>query len=192
MVGWWAKQRVGACIFDLKRVLERAARVDRAKILVMAHIFRLTTFREDDPKGMTFINSPSVIPPDDLMYMFERLEGIITSSRSNGKQLRRNQRNLFSQDIPQFAQDHWVTTERGVQVWMCTVAAAILPDRLGHVREIWNQIEGAGASVRDAVAHFRDLGSKFEAAFGEAPGIISHMDAEEAVKFCAFVPTFLR
>jgi hypothetical protein len=191
MVGWWAKQRVGACIFDLLRVLERAAPVERAKILAMAHVTGYGMFR--DPEIRAVIDNPSTKPSDDLMHMFERLEQVNMDSVANGKRLRRNQRNLFGQDIPQFMQDHWVTVQRGNQVWMCTAGAGITPARLPEVRSIWRHLSAAQASVPDAVAQMREMGAKVGELYGD-PGanFMAALDVNEAVKFCGFVPAFAR
>jgi hypothetical protein len=127
------------------------------------------------------------------MYLYKRLEQIILNNRHTGETLRRNQRAISGTDIPSFLQDHWAVVQRSVQVWMCTVGAAIAPERLEDARAVWRHLVGATASAREAIAQLREVGNATGAMYGEAGvDFLSDVDTEEAIKACSFVPNFLR
>ena len=196
MLGWAAKKmqdsRVYMCVKVLKWDLEQSSQLRRSIILAMAHIVRIDGLNKSgiplDPLDKPFSCSRS-----NLINLYSNLEDVRNESVMRLEQIKRQLSNTHM-TLPVFAEEHIKDTNRGLEVWMCTIGAGITPDRRDDVRAIWSYLAGAIPTAMEGVRALLAVEQKTAAmTFMPASSMFQGVDEREWTESCKFVPSsFIR
>lgn len=191
MLGWLGRKaqnsRVYMCIKELKWTLESADQVERSAILAMAQLFRLELFQGPElPQEL--LNDPFVYSREDLMKAYEVMEDARNQTRLELAATKRSMAN-FGLQLPSFSEQHAKRTERGMEVWMCTVGVGICADRRDDVRGIWSLLAGSSSNFEKGVQRLREVEAATVQMTGGVQGatLFALPDAVW-VRECEFVP----
>jgi len=183
--------RVYMCLKELRWDLEQSSGLRRAKVAAMAALLPTTMLTKLGHLDSTF-DRPLDFPRDTLMDLYKILEDL----RNTGKlQLKRTQRNMsqFGLELPEFAADHAIVSNRALEVWMATIGAGILPNRRDDAREVWSLLHGSRAFLDDAIASIQATEKQTEEMSGQpSAGFSTVYTNSEWKELCEFVPSQLR
>lgn len=91
----------------------------------------------------------------ELLQVYERLEYARNKQQLSEANMRRNYRSLFREDFPQFVLEHFKIMRCGLEVWMCTIGAGIVPKKRCEVLAIWDDLSASFDKVADAIDSLR-------------------------------------
>lgn len=172
MLDWLTKKndnaRVYMCVKEVKWDLESASPLRRATIYALTALFRNMLIRElSIPADV--IDRPLDYARSDLVKFYSGLEGI---RNQNKFQLETTQKGLgrVGIEMPAFSVEHAKTTNRALEVFMCTIGTGIVPDRRDDVRLIWTLMYEAKAYTASAIQELRSVESRTNEIFGNASG----------------------
>ncbi|MCH7777634.1 MAG: hypothetical protein IH878_14020 [Gemmatimonadetes bacterium] len=192
MLGWLAKKgessRVYMCIKTVKWDLETGSAVKRATVLALAQLLRAEMLAQSGIP-MDVLDRPLDYSRNDLLSFYDLLE---TARNQNTMQIEATKKNMrhLGMELPQFAVDHAKTTGQGLEVWMCTLGAGIVPERRDDVRTIWSYLAGSLDHVGEAISHLREVEQQTAAMTGiEDTGMFSVIDTNDWTEQCGFVPS---
>jgi hypothetical protein len=209
MLGWlktkMQNSRVFVCVKDIKFVLENADQKRRAVILALASWFRMTTLA-DEHNALQGLDRPLDYGRDELMRFYGILEDIRNLSIVQFEALKRNvpkdaaamRRNADSiglrfegpSELPQFAIDHAKNAQRGLEIWMCTLGAGIVPKCRDDVRLIWSYLVGSMSSLPVAIQELRSIERRTTEMTGQASTeMFGNITTEQWMEFCRYVPS---
>ncbi len=185
--------RVYMCTKELKWELESANALRRARILVLGQIVRATSFGTE-PLIQDMLNRPLDYPRVDLVKLYEGIENIRNQSNAQLEHLKKVTPRIMTMEMPQFVIDRAKDAARGLEIWLCTLGAGIVPDRRDEVREIWDLLQGSMNTAPDAVVSLmRDDKQMQQGLTGiGSPGgetIWDDLSPEQVLAACTFVPS---
>ena len=191
MKNWLIKRlqnsRVYTCIKEVKWDLEESDNTRRAILLILAQLFRIELFEQGETvKSM--INHPQRHNREDLTSLYWDLETIRNEGKAQLERTKRMGRGL-GWDLPDFAIDHAKNTERGMEIWMSTIGAGIVPDKRSDVQEIWGYLSGSISSLDEAMSALRQMEDATSTMTAMPHGLFfSNIDWSELSDICRFVP----
>lgn len=159
MLGWLAKKgenaRVYMCVKEVLWDLERADGLRRATLLMLAQWFRLT-MTEDGGLPNNLLDRPLDYTRADLVQFYGMLETIRNNAVRQNEHLQKTMPRLGIK-MPDFAVQHVKDTNRGIEIWMCTVGCGIAPDVRDDVRKIWQHLGSSHQHIRDAMLRLKSI-----------------------------------
>ena len=192
MLSWLAhrddESRVDRCIKAMKWELQWANLVKRATILALAQRVRV---RFAETATAEALDRPLDCRRDVLLEIFRRLEGFkdrhghtldATSSTIRGTNV----------ELSEMLVEHAGQTTRGVEVWMCTLGAGIIPHSREDVVLIWSYLTSSFSYVEQAIGNLRHVENLTREATGEADAVLPPIADEEWKKLCTYAPSTLR
>jgi hypothetical protein len=179
--------RIYMCIKEVKWELQAADPLKRATILAMAQLVHETTIDEAIAHAL---NHPLDRSREFLIELYRGLEDVRNRCRLELDATKTSMRR-FGMELPQFSVEHAKITERGVEVWMCTVGAGISPHLRDEVRQIWAYLVDARGHVELAIEKLRDIERRTCEMTGAA-GMFPPMSDEQWEDLCGYVPTMFR
>jgi hypothetical protein len=187
MLSWPVRRgedsRVYRCIKKMKRELQWANLVKRATILALAQGVRVSP----SAAGMAdAFDRPLDCSRETLFDLFRIVEAIRDQS---SVALDTTQSSL--QPAEMFAEHRNMAT-RGVEVWMCTLGAGIVPDSHEDVVLIWSYLASSFSNIEQAIRNLRYIEKRMYEATGTSDTMLPSMPDEEWKKLCAYVPSALR
>lgn len=156
--------RINMCIKEVKWSLESSDLLHRATVLSMAQLFRDQALSEAIPHAV--LDSPFNRTREELMTYYVEVEDLRNLSAAKLSDTQRGFKRV-GMELPQVAVDHAKSCNRGLEVWMCTIGAGVVPERRDDVQKIWMYLEGAAAQIPAAISHLRDVARRTDdAMFG--------------------------
>ena len=192
MLSWPARggedSRVYKCIKEMKWELQWANLVKRATILAMAQGVRVTSGEAGMADAFDRLLDCS---RETLFDIFGRMEA--TRDQSSVA-LDATQSSLQRVDVKlsEMFVEHTNMTTRGVEVWMCTLGAGIIPDSREDVVLIWSYLASSFSHVEQAIRNLRCIEKRTREATGAACAMLPPIPDEEWKEFCTYVPSALR
>ncbi len=194
MLGWLSTKgenaRVRMCVKEVSWDLEARTSVNTAKILLTAQLMRLT-FLDDGTFPSDFFDRPLDYSRKETFQIYEMLEAV-----RNNNVLQRNslQKSMTSMGmpIPEFMLKHFMDVHRGIEIWMCTVGTAVVPEVRDTVRSIWQRLQQSSQSVDQALHEFTQVEMRVEQLTGSRPGMAEACREIVDNKLYEYVPSSLR
>jgi hypothetical protein len=191
MFGWVAEKsenaRVYMCIKEVKWDLENLTSLRIATILALAQIIREQIIMGAGVP-LDVLNSPLDYSRRDLVTFYGVMENIRNAGTMQIDATKKNMRNL-GVELPKFAEDHALATKRGIEIWMCTVGAGIVPDRRDEVRLIWSYLSKSFDYLKQAINQILEIEDQtIQMTGGVNSEMFSLIDRDEWIKLCQFVP----
>lgn len=196
MLGWLAKKgenaRVYMCIKEVKWDLERADGLRRATLLLLAQFFRVgMTDERNGGFNLSYFDRPLDHTRADLVALYTGLEHIRNNNNVQREQIERSLARFGG--MPEFAVEQSKNTNRGIEIWMCTVGSGIVPDRRDEVRQIWTMLSEGLPFVREAMRRLQEVAKRTEDATGtKASQMFEALSPEQWIAAADFVPTAFR
>ena len=192
MLSWLARgredSRVYRCIKDMKAELQWASLVRRATILAMAQSVRVTC----GEAGMAdAFDCPLDRSRETLFDIFRRVEATRAQS-SVALDATRSSLRRVDVELTEMFVEHAKMTTRGVEVWMCTLGAGIIPHSREDVVLIWSYLASSFSHVEQAIRNLRSIEKRMHEATGAAGAMLPPIADEEWKKLCTYVPSALR
>jgi hypothetical protein len=129
MFKWLARKaedsRVYMCTKEVKGELERATSLKRATILALAQLFRQGPFAE--PELRELFDRPLDHSREKLLKLYTGLETIRNRNKVQCDRMRANHPHIVGIALPPFMVEQAKATNRGLEVWMCTLGAGLSP-----------------------------------------------------------------
>jgi hypothetical protein len=204
MLGWLRvkgeNSRVFACVKDVKWFLENADETRRAVILALAHFLRMGLV-DAEPAIQRFLDRPFDYERVLLMKVYGILEHSRNLSMGQSETTKRNYVAMRQKaaslglsfegpsELPQFAIQHFKNTQRGMEIWMCTLGAGIAPDRRGDVQLIWSYLMKSMRSLPIAIEELRSVERRTAEMTGVPDGQLFSINSKEWLELCRFVPS---
>jgi hypothetical protein len=172
-------------IKEVKWELEAADQTKRATILLLAHHFR---HEMTGPGGVPLhvFDRPFDYSRDDLMHFYEILENIRNQNTVAIENTKRSMLRM-GMELPEFSIKHAKATGRGLEIWMCTIGAAIAPERRDDVRLIWKMLVDSTDHVPKALEGLEILERQTQEMTG-THGAMFSIGKPEWIELCSFVP----
>ena len=192
MLSWPARggrdSRVYKCIKEMKWELQWANLVKRATILAMAQGVRVTSGEAGMADAFDRLLDCS---RETLFDIFGRMEA--TRDQSSVA-LHATQSSLRRVDVglSEMIVEHTNVTTCGVEVWMCTLGAGIIPDSREDVALIWSYLASSFSHVEQAIRNLRHIEKRTREATGTAGAMLPPIPDEEWKVLCTYVPSALR
>jgi hypothetical protein len=172
--------RVFMCIKELKWELESKDQLHRASVLAIAQLFRERALSAEIPQRV--LDVPFDCTRKELLTYYTGLEDLRNLASARLGDTQRNFKRL-GLELPQYAVEHAKACNRGLEVWMCTIGAAVVPERRDDVERIWRHLRDAAALVPTAIARLRDLERKID------DRMFDHVLDDVWIASCAFFPS---
>lgn len=192
MLGWLVKKgqqsRVYMCIKEVMWELQSSDSVRRAMILAIASVLRVKAI-EGSGIPHDILDRPLDYSRDDLMRFYGQLEDIRNANTLQIQHVRKTMRRL-GEELPEFAVQHARNTGRGLEVWMCTIAAGIAVDRRDDVRDIWRLMISSKRSLLEAFKRLRATEQRTAEMTGVAGSeMFIAIEDQSWFEACRFVPS---
>ena len=95
--------------------------------------------------------------------------------------------------MPVFAVEQSKNANRGIEIWMCTVGAGIVPDRRDEVRQIWAMLSQGVSVAPEAMRRLEEIAKLTENATGaKASGMFEELAPDQWLAAADFVPSAFR
>lgn len=156
----WLKRKiedktVSFLISELKLILEKMPLPARAQILAISQLERVRMESLGFPVGV--LEQPFNFSRDKLYEIFNELNALRVNSLSyNKKQIKNLKRRMgryANQIISEIREENEQLTYpiRALELWMCTIAGGILPQRRADIISIWSLFRESLPQVGDAI-----------------------------------------
>lgn len=86
------------------------------------------------------------------MELYNALENMRNSAEYQLKQIKQF---FGKENFPDFSQEQFTLARRGLEVWMCTLGAAISPERREDVQEMWEKLASSKHMIPEALEELR-------------------------------------
>jgi len=190
MFGWLKHKgdnaRIHMCIKELKYHLEASNHERIAVILAMATLVRVVGMEENGFPRIIF-DRPDVLPRDALLETYDSMDStrIANVRKLDGAmQLARRANARLSDVVIQQSR----LSDRALEVWMCTIGGAIIPERMEDVREIWRLLKSAIPHLPEACSTLYQWNSQFAFPIGPR-STIAEIDGDAWMEECGFIPS---
>lgn len=136
------------------------------------------------------LDRPFDFDRDSLMAEYEMLEiarnGMVSLFEANKKESLR----LYGRDLMKRITEHNRLTRRSIEVWMCSLGVAIVPDRRDDVRQIWSYLTNSRDKLDEAIQQIEKLDDEVALASPLGDSFLPHMSEGEWRELCDDMPSY--
>jgi hypothetical protein len=183
MFGWLTKKsldaRVFMCVKEVKWDLENSDGLRRATILVLAQIIRSNMCANDVDERL--FSNPRAYNQDGLSLAYQTLEDTRNSQTV--------QRDRIKKMMPTYAVAHSKNATRGLEVWMCSLGAAIVPGVGDDVRAIWRMLMDSRPLVNKALDQLKAVETMTMLDTGRSDHRFGALSTQDIEAIAAFAPS---
>jgi hypothetical protein len=196
MLGWLAKRnenvRVYLCVKEVKWDLEKADGPRRAMLLLMAQWFRVG-MTDKDKGGLepSYFDRPLDHSRADLVELYTGLENIRNNNTYQREQIQKSLARIGG--MPAYSVEQSKNTNRGLEIWMCTLGAGIAPDTRDDVWKIWTMLSEGLPYAPEAMRRLQEIVKLTENATGsKTSGMFEDLPIPQWLAAADFVPSAFR
>jgi hypothetical protein len=191
MLGWLSKKSENAlvymCVKEVKWDLEKADGPRRAMLLLLAQWYRVGMTEQGGVPHSIF-DRPLDHSRADLVEFYSGLENIRNNATRQREHIQKSLERFGG--WPAFAVEHSKNTNRGLEVWMCTVGSGIAPDVQDDVRQIWTMLSQGLPYTPEAMRHLQEIAQLTEKMTGsDAAGLFRELPIPKWLAAADFVPS---
>jgi hypothetical protein len=174
--------RISMCIKEVTWELESSNNLHRAIVLAIAQLFREHALSESVPRAV--LDNPFTHTRDQLIMYYVDIEDVRNLAAARLSDTQQGFKRL-GMNLPQYATDHAKACNRGLEVWMCTIGAAVVPERRNDVQRARGHLKEAASQVPTAIAHLREVERK------TGDGMFDGVTDDAWTTACRFFPSAL-
>lgn len=188
--GWLYKigqnSRFTMCTKELLWHLESCDQLKLAITLALATKFRIEMF--SDPPYSDMLNQPFNFSRDELYKFYWEIEGLYHTSRDYIPVLKDRGRN-FGVPLPDFIEQHMITCNYALSVWMVTLGAGMNPGVKVDARKCWKYLSDSSSLINEAINELIELENKASSIFGSSDEMgMKQTDRNTWVSAAYFIP----
>lgn len=187
---WSLRSRAKMLMQELSWELEAADPVFRARVAMLANMFRAEVI-DPDPLMRSIIDDPFQHSLEDLAAFYNMIETVRNADKAKHRQLHQYKKSVGNpSQLDYFDEEQTKASQRSLEVWMVISAMPIVKKNgIDYGAKIWNLISVSDELISAALGKMQVLEECLEESVGEIMGLPT---CGEAIELCQYRPFALR